>query len=266
MSKIEKPQAVTRLDEIMEISDSLMVARGDLGVELPLEKVPGIQKQITRAGAPRRQAGHRRDPDAGIDDHQPGADARGSLRRRDRDFRGRRRHHAVGGIRGRAISGRSNRNHGPHRAGSGIRSDLSHHHRRPARRAGSHRRRRHCRRDPPDRRDARSLRHHLLDEFGLDGSSASRASARSRRLSRSRRTFRPGGNYRWSGACIAWSPKTRTTRTTWWSAPAASRSRTASRKPDAASSSSRAFRSERRARPTWCASPLSDRISPSHTH
>ncbi len=54
MSKIEKPQAVTRLDEIMDISDSLMVARGDLGVELPLEKVPGIQKQITRAG---RRAG-----------------------------------------------------------------------------------------------------------------------------------------------------------------------------------------------------------------
>jgi pyruvate kinase len=54
MSKIEKPQAVTRLDEILEISDSLMVARGDLGVELPLEKVPGIQKQITRAA---RKAG-----------------------------------------------------------------------------------------------------------------------------------------------------------------------------------------------------------------
>jgi pyruvate kinase len=54
MSKIEKPQAVTRLDDIMEISDSLMVARGDLGVELPLEKVPGIQKQITRAA---RKAG-----------------------------------------------------------------------------------------------------------------------------------------------------------------------------------------------------------------
>jgi pyruvate kinase len=54
MSKIEKPQAVTRLDEIMEVSDALMVARGDLGVELPLEKVPGIQKQITRAA---RRAG-----------------------------------------------------------------------------------------------------------------------------------------------------------------------------------------------------------------
>ncbi len=49
MSKIEKPQAVTRLDEIIELSDALMVARGDLGVEMPLESVPGIQKQIVRA-------------------------------------------------------------------------------------------------------------------------------------------------------------------------------------------------------------------------
>lgn len=49
MAKIEKPQAVQRLDEILEISDALMVARGDLGVEMPLETVPGIQKQIIRA-------------------------------------------------------------------------------------------------------------------------------------------------------------------------------------------------------------------------
>jgi pyruvate kinase len=54
MSKIEKPQAVARLQEIIELSDALMVARGDLGVEMPLEAVPGIQKQITRAG---RRAG-----------------------------------------------------------------------------------------------------------------------------------------------------------------------------------------------------------------
>ena len=47
-AKIEKPQAIARLDEIMEISDALMVARGDLGVEMPLEKVPGLQKRITR--------------------------------------------------------------------------------------------------------------------------------------------------------------------------------------------------------------------------
>ena len=54
MSKIEKPQAVERLDEIIELSDAIMVARGDLGVELPLEAVPGIQKRITRAA---RKAG-----------------------------------------------------------------------------------------------------------------------------------------------------------------------------------------------------------------
>jgi pyruvate kinase len=54
MAKIEKPQAVNRLDEIIDIADALMVARGDLGVEMPLEKVPGIQKQITRTA---RRAG-----------------------------------------------------------------------------------------------------------------------------------------------------------------------------------------------------------------
>jgi pyruvate kinase len=48
MAKIEKPQAIARLDEIMAVSDALMVARGDLGVEMPLEQVPGLQKRITR--------------------------------------------------------------------------------------------------------------------------------------------------------------------------------------------------------------------------
>jgi len=48
LSKVEKPQAVERIDEIIELSDAVMVARGDLGVEMPLESVPGIQKQITR--------------------------------------------------------------------------------------------------------------------------------------------------------------------------------------------------------------------------
>ena len=48
MSKIEKPQAIDRLAEIMEASDAIMVARGDLGVELPAERVPGLQKQMTR--------------------------------------------------------------------------------------------------------------------------------------------------------------------------------------------------------------------------
>jgi pyruvate kinase len=48
MAKIEKPQAVERLGDIIDITDALMVARGDLGVEMPLELVPGIQKQMTR--------------------------------------------------------------------------------------------------------------------------------------------------------------------------------------------------------------------------
>ncbi len=54
MAKIEKPSALNALQEILEISDGIMVARGDLGVELPLETVPARQKQITRAA---RRAG-----------------------------------------------------------------------------------------------------------------------------------------------------------------------------------------------------------------
>src|SRR6201991_2875916 len=48
MAKIEKPQAIDRLADIIEGSDALMGARGDLGVELPLERVPSLQKQMTR--------------------------------------------------------------------------------------------------------------------------------------------------------------------------------------------------------------------------
>jgi pyruvate kinase len=48
MAKIEKPQAMNRLGDILELADAIMVARGDLGVELPLEKVPSSQKKMTR--------------------------------------------------------------------------------------------------------------------------------------------------------------------------------------------------------------------------
>ncbi|HUZ62619.1 MAG TPA: pyruvate kinase [Acetobacteraceae bacterium] len=49
MTKMEKPQALENLDEILRLSDSVMVARGDLGVELPPEEVPLAQKRIVRA-------------------------------------------------------------------------------------------------------------------------------------------------------------------------------------------------------------------------
>ena len=49
MSKLEKPAAIDRLDEIVALSDGIMVARGDLGVELPPEDVPSLQKLIIRA-------------------------------------------------------------------------------------------------------------------------------------------------------------------------------------------------------------------------
>ena len=49
MAKIEKQQALERLDAIVAATDAIMVARGDLGVEIPIERVPATQKRIIRA-------------------------------------------------------------------------------------------------------------------------------------------------------------------------------------------------------------------------
>src|SRR5471032_1454711 len=54
LAKIEKPKALESLEGILELADALMVARGDLGVEMPLEAVPTLQKRIVRAA---RKAG-----------------------------------------------------------------------------------------------------------------------------------------------------------------------------------------------------------------
>src|SRR5213075_1696934 len=55
IAKLEKPQAIEHLEEILEISDGVMVARGDLGVEMPPEKVPIIQKHVIRRAAALRK-------------------------------------------------------------------------------------------------------------------------------------------------------------------------------------------------------------------
>ncbi len=49
LSKIEKPAALAKFDDILKISDGIMVARGDLGVELPVQNVPPVQKRLVRA-------------------------------------------------------------------------------------------------------------------------------------------------------------------------------------------------------------------------
>jgi pyruvate kinase len=49
ISKLEKPSALEQLEAIVELSDAVMVARGDLGVEMPLERVPVLQKRIVRS-------------------------------------------------------------------------------------------------------------------------------------------------------------------------------------------------------------------------
>jgi pyruvate kinase len=54
LTKLEKPSAIEHLDELVDLSDALMVARGDLGVEMPPEDVPGLQKRILNAA---RRAG-----------------------------------------------------------------------------------------------------------------------------------------------------------------------------------------------------------------
>ncbi len=55
IAKLEKPQAIEHLDSILEVTDAIMVARGDLGVEVPPEKVPAIQKHIIRRAAEYRR-------------------------------------------------------------------------------------------------------------------------------------------------------------------------------------------------------------------
>ena len=73
IAKIEKPQAVERAEEILKVADCVMVARGDLGIELPIEEVPMVQKRLLAPGrrawrgrrSPRRRCSTRWSPRRG---------------------------------------------------------------------------------------------------------------------------------------------------------------------------------------------------------
>jgi len=75
ISKIETVRGLENIDEIIEASDGCMVARGDMGVEMPIEHVPIAQKQIIRKCYLDGKASDHGDPDDGIDDRKPNADA-----------------------------------------------------------------------------------------------------------------------------------------------------------------------------------------------
>ena len=64
IAKIEKPQALEDIDRILAVADGIMVARGDLGVEVAAERVPLIQKDLIAAASQSGETGHHRNANA----------------------------------------------------------------------------------------------------------------------------------------------------------------------------------------------------------
>ena len=115
IAKIEKPQAVERAEEILRAADCVMVARGDLGIELPIERVPIVQKQLLRLPAQLARPVDHGDPDARLDgDLLPPHPRRGG-RRGQRDPRRHRRGDALPGDGGRRPPGGGDRDDGRRR-------------------------------------------------------------------------------------------------------------------------------------------------------
>ena len=81
VAKIERAEAITALEEILDASDAIMVARGDLAVEVGDAVIPAMQKRMIRLARERNKGGDYGDADDGVDDQQPDPDTRRSLRR-----------------------------------------------------------------------------------------------------------------------------------------------------------------------------------------
>ena len=153
MVKLEKPAAVERLEEIVDLADAVMVARGDLGVELPPERVPSVQKSIVRecraAGRPVVVATQMLESmiEAPVPTRAEASDVASAVYD-GVDAVMLSGETAVGKIPG---GGRSH--HGPHHSSRGARSPLPPGHGRGPPRSPGHHRGCDLRGHPPDRRD-----------------------------------------------------------------------------------------------------------------
>ncbi len=167
MTKLEKPQALDNLDGILALSDAVMVARGDLGVELPPEEVPLAQKRIVRAarqhGLPVVVATQMLESMISA----PAPTRAEASRRGDRRVRRRGRGDAERRDRRRAVPLRGGEHDGPHHRPGGAGPGLARAVRDRPPAAGTHGRRRHRRRRPADRQDDRRQGHRRLHHVRL---------------------------------------------------------------------------------------------------
>ena len=227
IAKIEKPQAVDNLEAIIDAFDAIMVARGDLGVELPLEAVPIVQKHAIELA--RRMAKPVIVATQMLESmiSSPRPDPRGDLGCRQRRARRRRRGHAQRRDQRGAVPGRDGADHGPHhrihrKPRPGTHPGAGHETAHPGRRGDPRRRR-----GGSVRRREVSCRFHRVRRLGAADGAAAPAASRS---SRSRPRTPSGAGWRWSGAC----------RPTWSSAsPAPTRSSSSSMTCSSVTTSSR---------------------------